>query len=208
MNDMHRTPEWARLKSAGFFQIEDRPGEIILTRVSPQKRTLNILTMVAVGFPVAAFLLGLVGGFWGACGAGFSAALFGAILFFVGVLPAKRRLEQFADGVIFTPHDVFFLRGDRDFGSLPRDSMQQIAPDQDGHQTRSHKFLADVGYVWAFAGSGPSEQLLMNNILMAAFKQPLHLDVMEAAPAQQAAPDVTAYAAPQITGLRAVAHIR
>jgi len=201
MNEqLHRTPEWDRLKGSGFFQVEDRPGQIALGRASPYEKKMDNLMLFAVGFPAALVVVGLMmGGIWGAFGAALPAALFFGITYFISIQPGKAFARSCADMVIFTPHAVYFRRGTENLGQLPREAMQQIVPDQDKQLVRSHKFLSDVGYIWAFVGSGENEHLLMNNILMAAFKQPVHLDLMDQAPSPASVMDMTA--APQISGL-------
>ncbi len=196
---LHRTPEWDRLKRSGFFQIRDEPGRITVFRVSPAKEKMEQMKSIAIVAPLAGTALGFVAGFGGMIFGLILGLVLGAACFFGTYMPAKKRIDRFADRVIFAASDVYFYTGKEEQGSLPREALQQIVPDQDEFKLRSHKFLSDVGYIWAFPMSTETEHLLMNNILMAAFKQPVHLDLMKhEAPAARV---VEMSAAPQISGL-------
>ncbi len=65
-------------------------------------------------------------------------------------------------------------------GGLPREAMQQIAVERtksEKHPVTFHHFLADTGYMPAFPTRQERNALVRNNLLMAAYAQPVHLDL-------------------------------
>lgn len=193
---LNRSGDWLRLKNAGMLAVRDEPGQIMVSRVSPLEKAYGNMMLFVLGFPLGAMVLGMVGGIWGALAGGLTASLVSGILFFCGVIPAKMRLAKFADCVAFTPDAVYFFRKTKLFYKLPREGMQQIVADVEG-RLRYHRFIADVGYVCAFPLTDETDQLLTNNILMAAFNQPVWLDdkINIAAPCDFASPEIKGLAA-------------
>ncbi len=196
---LRRTPDWDQLKEADFFQIVDLPGEISLSRASPAEKKIKFIRTIALLLPLGGALLGFMFFPVGLIICVPIALVFSAVWYFGVYLSAKAGLKGFADRVIFTADRIYFYTGDHEHGSLRREALQQIVPDRNKGGMRSHKFLADTGYTWAFPMSSETEHLLMNNILMAAFKQPVHLDGLEETSGTARVAETTA--APQISGL-------
>lgn len=196
-NQLNRTPEWARLKNAGILSVVDEPGRITVSRVSPGEQMLKTWQTLTWTVPVGLLVLGLVfGGIVGIFVALPTIIIWLCLTLFCRVLPGKERLDRFADRVVFTPEKLYFFRGQEMRYVLPREALQQIVCEKDDYGLRSHMFVADIGWMSAFPMSDATEQLLINNILMAAYRQPIHLDYEW--PDYAAGPGPVLHDAPQV----------
>lgn len=164
--NLHRTPEWGRLKQAGFFKIDDQPGAITLS-VAPTPVFVCIALAAVFGIGpllLSPFLLPLSLAFGG--------------LFVWGAYKNMRHGYK----VRFGPDELTFYGpfGDR-HGVLPREAMQQIAVKEIDEKRHGcvHEFIADMGWKRAFFVQGETKAAVQNNVLMAAFAQPVHLDLLE-----------------------------
>ena len=166
---LHRTPEWGRLKRTGFFKIEDRPGEIVVSK--------GAWPVFVGGGMVLASCLPLLFSHW----------MLPLTVGFGGIW-AWATLRTLSHGykVRFTPDELVFYGplGVRQ-GSLQRVAMQQIAvkTTDEKRDDFCHEFIADTGWMQAFWGRGKTRGSVQNNVLMAAFAQPIHLDLLREAPA-------------------------
>ena len=178
---LNRTADWHRLRSTNFFTIEDEPGAITLSKRTHTRKFL-------VGFVGFVWLLPVVLGGGSAIGVAvgtFMALILGFPMFFILL-----GLMGYASKVRFTPDGVeFFGSSGRSKGFLAREAMQQIAVETDSRQLHFHRFIADDGYCSAFIGNNKTDALLMNNIILAAFAQPLELDLVQRATARAAVYD-------------------
>lgn len=195
---LHRTDDWPRLRNSGFVQVGDYPGRIVIHREKAGRAQIDTCKALFLAAVVFGLTPAINGHYVTAIFSGMAMALFGGLIFGMVILSIKSRMRRYADTVIFTPTDVEFFSGKTCFGSLPRQGMQQIVADKDHHGLRHHRFIADVGYISAFPTQGATDHLIVNNILMSAFGQPLHLDGMEGPTHETDAP------APQVVGLSAI----
>lgn len=207
MTGLNRTEEWHRLVRTGYFHITDLPGEITVANKGgihslPWKiwlpgyvgATLLVLALLNLNTLAALFM-----------------ALFGIALLArsgpVFAIEAWKLFHGRAAKAVFTPEGVvFYGRGGRQVNALRRESLQQIALEEVESkrvQGFCHTFVADTGWMKAFpAHVGKHEATIRNNLLMAAFAQPLELDLyadVEGSPYIETLLIVDG--APQITGL-------
>lgn len=163
---LNRTEEWPRVSRARFFKIDDRPGEITIT-----KSGYGFWVCMAFGaaFMVVPVLLQNIGFYVG--------WLFAPFFFWAAI-------QNLGHGhkVRFTPERLFFYGPlSNPIGTLDRVAMQQIMVKE--VQTKKgpsgrfyHQFIADTGWMSAFYCKGETLAAIQNNVLMAAFAQPLELD--------------------------------
>ncbi len=188
---LQRTDDWLRLSRSGLFEVEDLPGKITLRRVSPGWKQVGWWQLIALGAPVIGAISDHNGTMEDAHIGAFCGGFFSLVFLFCLILPGRYRLGKYADRVVFTPTEVHLYKGARRHRILDRHGLQQIVPDQDHHGLRYHMFVSDTDWVSAFAMSDPTEQTLMNNILMVAFNQPLHLDLLTVSRGTTAAPNIS-----------------
>lgn len=195
MTDMHRTAEWPRLRDCGFLLIHDQPGRITAYMEKPGKRQIRTCLAIGAGFIGFGLMPALNGHVVTGMVCGVVMALLACLIFGPVIVAIMTRMSGFADRVVFMPEEIEFYIGKRKWGTLPREAMQQILADKDQHGLRYHRFIADTGYCSAFPGVDETNHLIVNNVLMSAFGQPVHLDGVAVIAHEQA------NIAPQIEGL-------
>jgi hypothetical protein len=195
MNNLIRTDDWDRLKRSGYLLIDDQPGRITATGKKAGRDAIRKFKMIFVMTVALGFLPAVFGNFGAAILGGIVMTILASLTSGLMLISIRNRFAEFADKVVFTPTEVEFYRGRKSLGMLPRPALQQILADKDKHGLRYHRFIADVGFGSAFPSTDETEHVIINNILMAAFGQPVHLDGMNAVPVHavdDAAPQIVA----------------
>lgn len=175
----NRTPDWPQLRDSGLFDVIDQPGLIVVKQPARDMVRMKRALLIAWGFVVFfPLLLGPVA--W-------LASLF-MLAPFLGWFTWKaiQGIHRCPLEVRFTPDSIeFYKLGGKFDGRLERRAMQQIVPRKDERKAYRHRFIAEDGWHTAFTDPSEMNATLKNNLLMAAFRQPVHLDTMDVARAVQ-----------------------
>ncbi|MEI9904452.1 MAG: hypothetical protein WDN06_11115 [Asticcacaulis sp.] len=204
MTNLNRTAEWPRLKNSFILPVEDQPGKIVITN------SIEATAVIMMGLQAIGAVITVIALIWMIAAHDVMSYIFFVIC--LGVL-LRTGVTLYWPLYLTVAHKVEFNSERIEFyglfanhmGGLAREAMQQIAVEKtksEKHAVTYHHFLADSGYMPAFPSRREQDALIRNNLLMAAFGQPLHLDTM---PEMTVANDVRpASSAPQINDLKPV----
>jgi hypothetical protein len=168
----HRTSDWARLSESTLFDIEDRPGLIVVRQAA---RDMRQVKRVLWGFWAFVLLFPLLFGLAAWIVSMFTLGLFAA-WFTRNVL---RGLKAQPLEVRFLADRLeFYQLGGKRQAVLHRDGMQQISVQENNRRAFGSQFMSDIGWIMAFTDPSKTRAILKNNLLMAAYRQPVHLDAM------------------------------
>lgn len=171
MTSDNRTADWPRLMASGFLKVADEGDQITVSSGLPRS---------AWGLFVVAGLIYLAG----FAAMGFAAAV-GLFIWLFILIPLWQFYVRFGRSAYRVRYGAealeFFGPVGNRLGYLRREAMQQIAVEEektkarDGRETSLfyHWFYSDNGYIPAFPQENARTATMRNNLLMAAFAQPV-----------------------------------
>lgn len=178
----HRTAEWGRVSRSGFLSVTDEAGEIVVRSLPPIILPLRLaLGLLSLAGALYCLPFGLLGD-QGALAISGGAAAYAALMLW---LYAQLYLG-YAYAVRFRAEEIVFCNAiGMQIGFIERAAMQQIAveavpyqqsKDAPAKHLQMHVFYSDSGFISAMPQTNERHALMRNNVLISAFRQPVHLD--------------------------------